>query len=98
MKHGAVYRTCLFCPPAWAPTARLIVGQDGAVALHVSNVEREKPDGGRLLHDETERRAPHGELGALEQMWRQAEEIAAIADALPAGPHPAPDIRAIVRG
>jgi len=35
------------------------------------------------LHEETERRALEGELAALEEMWRQAEEIAAIADRLP---------------
>ena len=35
------------------------------------------------LHEESERRALEGELAALEAAWRQAEEIAAIADALP---------------
>jgi hypothetical protein len=42
------------------------------------------------LHEEQERRALEGELAALEAMWRQAEEIAAIADALPAVPAPEP--------
>ena len=42
------------------------------------------------LHDEAERRALHGELAALEAAWRQAEEIAAIADALPDAGTPAP--------
>jgi hypothetical protein len=42
------------------------------------------------LHEETERRALEGELAALEAMWRQAEEIAGIADALPAVPAPEP--------
>jgi hypothetical protein len=37
------------------------------------------------LHEETERRAMEGELAALTEMWRQAEEIAAIADRLPDG-------------
>jgi hypothetical protein len=37
------------------------------------------------LHDEQERRALEGELAGLEAAWRQAEEIAAIADALPDG-------------
>lgn len=37
------------------------------------------------LHDEQERRALQGELAMLEAAWRQAEEIAAIADALPDG-------------
>jgi hypothetical protein len=40
------------------------------------------------LHEETERRALQGELAALEAAWRQAEEIAAIADALPDLPAP----------
>jgi hypothetical protein len=34
------------------------------------------------LHEESERRALGGELAELEQHWRQAEEIAAIADTL----------------
>ena len=38
------------------------------------------------LHEETERRAMEGELAALTEMWRQAEEIAAIADRLPDDP------------
>ncbi len=33
-------------------------------------------------HEETERRALEGELAALEAVWREAEEIAAIADVL----------------
>jgi PAS domain-containing protein len=42
------------------------------------------------LNDETERCALEGELAELEAMWREAEEIAAIADALPDGvPEPA---------
>ena len=35
------------------------------------------------LHEETERRALDGELAMLTAMWREAEEIAAIADRLP---------------
>ncbi|HEX6040056.1 hypothetical protein [Longimicrobium sp.] len=35
------------------------------------------------VHEETERGALAGELAALEEMWRQAEEIARLADALP---------------
>lgn len=35
------------------------------------------------LHEETERRALDGELAMLEAMWREAEEIAGIADRLP---------------
>jgi hypothetical protein len=38
------------------------------------------------LHEETERRALQGELVLLESAWREAEEIAAIADALPDDP------------
>lgn len=37
------------------------------------------------LNEEAERRALEGELAALEAAWREAEEIARIADALPAG-------------
>jgi hypothetical protein len=41
------------------------------------------------LHEETERRALEGKLAALEDAWRDAEEIAAIADALlPSGELP----------
>ncbi|HUH13106.1 MAG TPA: hypothetical protein VMK65_08345 [Longimicrobiales bacterium] len=35
------------------------------------------------LHEESERRALEGELAELEEAWREAEEIAGIADALP---------------
>ncbi|HEU0016067.1 MAG TPA: hypothetical protein VFQ45_20485 [Longimicrobium sp.] len=42
------------------------------------------------LHDEQERRALQGELAGLEAAWRQAEEIAEIADALPDVPAPEP--------
>jgi hypothetical protein len=38
------------------------------------------------LNDEQERRAMEGELATLEAAWRQAEEIAEIADALPDDP------------
>jgi hypothetical protein len=38
------------------------------------------------LHEESERRALEGELAELEAAWREAEEIAAIADALPDDP------------
>lgn len=40
------------------------------------------------LHEETERRALEGELAILEAAWREAEEIAAIADNLFAPPLP----------
>jgi hypothetical protein len=42
------------------------------------------------LHEETERRALDGELAMLDAMWRDAEEIAAIADRLPDVPAPDP--------
>jgi hypothetical protein len=42
------------------------------------------------LHEENERRALKGELAALEAAWREAEEIAAIADRLPNVPPPLP--------
>ena len=45
------------------------------------------------LHEETERRALEGELAALQEMWRQAEEIADIADRLPDELAPAPAAR-----
>ena len=38
------------------------------------------------LHEESERRALEGELAALESAWREAEEIARIADVLPDEP------------
>jgi hypothetical protein len=38
------------------------------------------------LHEESERRALEGELAALEAAWREAEEIAHIADYLPEEP------------
>ena len=38
------------------------------------------------LNDETERRAMEGDLALLESAWREAEEIAAIADLLPTDP------------
>ena len=34
------------------------------------------------LHEEAERRAIEGELAELERAWREAEEIAGIADSL----------------
>ena len=42
------------------------------------------------LHEDQERRVLEGELAGLEAMWRQAEEIAAIADRLPDVPAPEP--------
>ncbi|HLM67971.1 MAG TPA: hypothetical protein VK358_10615 [Longimicrobium sp.] len=50
--------------------------------------DRRIPPAARLalemaLHEETERRALDGELSMLTAMWREAEEIASIADRLP---------------
>ncbi len=74
------------------------VAREGHVLAHDRRV---MVDGSRLLppvalalemalHEETERRALDGELAMLEGMWRQAEEIAAIADRLPDLPAPEP--------
>jgi hypothetical protein len=63
----------------------------GEAARHVQLAGDAKiralPDSFRLAlemaaHEETERRAMEGELAQLEAAWRQAEEIAAIADNL----------------
>ncbi|HYR12091.1 MAG TPA: hypothetical protein VEQ60_30175, partial [Longimicrobium sp.] len=48
-----------------------VLNRRGALALEMA------------VHDEQERRAMDGELAMLQGMWRQAEEIATIADALP---------------
>ncbi|HEU0299954.1 MAG TPA: hypothetical protein VFR37_10875 [Longimicrobium sp.] len=61
----------------WAPSDRKITPL-GLRALEMA------------VHEETERRAMEGELAALQAMWRQAEEIAAIADRLPDLPAPEP--------
>jgi hypothetical protein len=53
-----------------------VLNRRGALALEMA------------VHEEQERRAMDGELAALQGMWRQAEEIAAIADALPDVPAP----------
>ncbi len=50
-----------------------------------ANLLKNLPTAGRLAlemasHEESERRALEGELSVLEESWRQAEEIAAIAD------------------
>lgn len=49
------------------------------------------------LHEEAERHALEGELAALEAAWREAEEIAHIADALPGEPPPAVDTARRIR-
>lgn len=64
-----MYSTCLFCH----------------TSLGTNDAIEHFPVGRRLafemaLHEEQERRAMEGELRALEQAWRDAEEIATIAD------------------
>ncbi|HEX6369222.1 MAG TPA: hypothetical protein VF006_09835 [Longimicrobium sp.] len=68
-----------------ARTRRMLVPLDPDAAEPMGNLALEM-----ALHEETERRALDGELAMLEAMWRQAEEIAAIADALPELPAPDP--------
>jgi hypothetical protein len=48
------------------------------------------------LHDEQERQAMEGELAGLQAAWREAEEIAAIADALPDGLAPPEPPRIVI--
>jgi hypothetical protein len=63
---------------------RGVQGDDASLQVRAAALEM-------ALHEETERRAMEGELAALEEMWRQAEEIASIADRLPdAGPGDVP--------
>ncbi len=52
----------------------------GIGALHLSATERLALE--MAMNEETERRALHGELEVLTEAWRQAEQIAAIADSL----------------
>jgi hypothetical protein len=68
-----------------ARVGRTLVPLDRQAAEPMGNLAVEM-----ALHEETERRALDGELAALKAMWRQAEEIAAIADALPNLPAPEP--------
>jgi hypothetical protein len=65
----------------WVPNARGRSrreggGPTGLLALHT--VDRLALE--MALHEEQERRAMEGELAGLERAWREAEEIAAIAD------------------
>lgn len=55
-----------------------VLNRRGALALEMA------------VHDEQERRSMDGELPMLQAMWREAEEIAALADALPDVPAPRP--------
>ena len=66
---------------AWM-RARLSLASSGDVAV-LSDDSRLALE--MALHEESERRAMEGELALLEAAWRQAEEIAAIADRLASG-------------
>jgi hypothetical protein len=59
---------------------RLMAGWREMNMLNVSYSERLALE--MAVHEESERRAFEGELNALETAWREAEEIAAIADGL----------------
>jgi hypothetical protein len=59
---------------------RLMAGWRDLEALNVSFVERLSVE--MAVHEETERRALDGELKLLETAWKEAEEIAEIADNL----------------
>ncbi len=59
---------------------RVMSKMRGIGALNLSPVERLALE--MAVHEETERRALEGELVLLERAWREAEEIAAIADTL----------------
>jgi hypothetical protein len=54
---------------------------DGSVYLRVRSPRMLAVE--MAVHDEMERRALDGDLAALTEAWRQAEEVAAIADRLP---------------
>ena len=75
-----------FAARRWSPSRRL-QGRagDGALSGRVAAPTLLALE--MLLHEESERRALAGELEALREQWRQAEEIAAIADALLAPSH-----------
>ncbi len=63
----------------WAAKYRNALGDEGASPLSSEGALALE----MALHEESERRALQGELSALEAAWREAEEIAAIADRLP---------------
>lgn len=66
--HRIARQGSTLATPKHAPAAGLAPAE--ALALEMA------------LHEETERRAMEGELTLLESAWREAEEIAAIADSL----------------
>ncbi len=77
----------VYTRPPPKPARRLTIMHDmpDAGLLGLSRVQRLAFE--MALHEEAERRAMEGELGDLERAWREAEEIAGIADDLlvPAG-------------
>jgi hypothetical protein len=68
--------TRMIDPRTGGPRKRGVVGKTGLYALN--GVQRLAFE--MALHEEAERRALDGELDGLERAWREAEEIAAIAD------------------
>ncbi len=60
--------------------AKLVVGKSPGALHTLDTTERLALE--MALHEESERRAMQGELAALETAWRDAEEIARIADSL----------------
>jgi hypothetical protein len=69
-------------PRSWHPDAKRLAAEEKRNRL-------QRPEALALemaLNDEAERRAMRGELAALERAWREAEEIAHIADQLPHDP------------
>jgi hypothetical protein len=84
----------LLLAPSAEAYIRTVAQRGGLLGGPSAPPDRLTPTGLRALemalHEETERRALHGELAMLEAMWREAEEIAAIADRLPELPKPDP--------
>lgn len=68
------------------PGGRIMAKMRGIDALGLAPVERLALE--MSVHEEAERRAMNGELATLEHAWRDAEEIAAIADDLFSPPLP----------
>ncbi len=74
--HGATESDAKWKRGTWGHQVTKVAG-----ALHTLPVH-ERLAFEMALHEETERRAMDGELEALERAWREAEEIAGIADAM----------------
>lgn len=73
---GRSTRASAMLPAVWHHTTP--IPESGLFAL--TEVQRLALE--MVVHEDTERRALDGELAALEQAWRDAEEVAAIADTL----------------